>query len=204
MSSGRNGSKPNSPRNASILESVRLGDVPVLQFEIDILGGRFEKLVASQHENGVLLHEAMTQGAETFHDNSPAEAITEISHRLTKQANRLARIVDKTILYSYPDEDFEQITVGSVVVFASKKEPETERRVLLTGVTSDRYSSFILGARATMMSLTSPAGKAIFDQQEGGGVNYRVGHTTHELAIVSISQLATEEGLHYMQAETEV
>jgi transcription elongation GreA/GreB family factor len=152
-----------SQRNKEILGAIGHGLVPVLPFEIANAKSTMEMLGEEQQANAQLLNDAMNQSSETWHDNSPAEAISQRSTILANRSKTPTEILEKGFKVDYPDQDnYDEITLGHLVTYELRGENITS---LLTGASNgdpseDVYEGLLGVAR--MVSLKSPIGKAIF------------------------------------------
>ena len=178
-------------RNTAIRKAFEVGKRPLLSFELVSARKALAAYVARQQELGTIMSDAMSESAETFHDNAPAEAIADASKVNTAQAIHTKKLIADSVEYLPPTEhELGVVTLGSRVSlrFGSSS---TSDEFLLTGLTSD-FSDEVrteLAIEPTVeaVTLNSPLGLAIFDKSVGDTVSYTAGTRTILVTITAIS-----------------
>lgn len=168
-------------------EAVR-GRVPfLLPCEVESINRRLEELGASQYALRSLLGEAMEQGAETFHDNAPADAINSQGYLISAEAASLIRVQERGTRIDYP-RVAESAAIGNLVTIDYGDDTET---VLLTGYTRSIAPGTLeaLGAEAAI-SAGSPLGFSLLEGQAGDTTSYEVDNRKLQVGIVAVGVVA--------------
>lgn len=157
-------------RNREIVNLREQGRIPVLSFELDIIGDRLSELGAIQAENARLSAQAVAQSSETTHDNSPLDAVLEAAKITANQGRSLRADVDQAIEFPYPSYEMGAIiTLGSLATYLV--DSTRIATILLTGRTFGRklpsgiYAN--LDKNTLLVSLRSPVGEALLGLSEG-------------------------------------
>lgn len=165
-------------RNREILHTIEDGGLPVLPFEIDVAKSAMERLVKEQNSLGKSLGEAMNQSSETWHDNAPAEAVSQASITLSALAKPVQHILGRGVIFDYEQGVSEEVTLGSVVSVRFDNSSDCIK-YLVTGATreipedSSVYEK-MSRLNASVITLSSPIGRAIFGAKVGQTVAFDV------------------------------
>ena len=168
-------------------EAVDGGAFFLLPVEVSALEERVNRLIARQKDLGVLLGEAMNESAETYHDNSPAEAANSGATLVIAEFNTIARVLRNAEQLSYP-QTTHTVSIGNVVEVAYS--PLDHERILVAGYTRSLDLSQLLPHPIDqVVSAPSPLGRALLGAQEGVEVTYTVGDREFKVGVMIISSL---------------
>jgi len=176
-----------TPSNANhIKELLRSNRTPLLPFEGIALTNRFRSLTAEQEKMGQLLGEAMSQGAENWDDNAPADVINRDALVRVSEAHRIINILHHAVIVDYPTET-SQVTLGSLVAVRFGRSKEAEP-MLLTGISRDKTPEIadILPEDTEIITVASPIGKALLGGQVNSAINFRAGERELSAQIANI------------------
>lgn len=153
-----------STRNSTTLDYI-------LPHEEEIFHRVFGRYVLLQAVHGQKLGEAMEQGAETFHDNAPAEAIVFDQTRILDSVKNLRDRYRNSVVVEYPINET-CVTLGSLCTISFfGDEPDS---FYIVGNTAG-YSNDT--GVISLMSAVSPLGKLVIGTKKGdeltGEVNGR-------------------------------
>ena len=99
-------------RNERILNDIKNGFNPILDYEERLLQDLFNNYIRKQRLLANHLKDAMSQSSETWHDNAPAEVIIKESELLAKNAEDLSRFLANSTVYCSKIQSHEA-TLGS-------------------------------------------------------------------------------------------
>lgn len=183
-------------RNEKILKTIESKRIPVLPFEVDIAKRALNRHIKHQDELGQLLNEAMSQSSETWHDNAPADAISNDSRNLAEAASAAIRIINESDVYSYEARPEDGVTLGSFVS-ARYHNKDEQSFFYITGATRE------LGERQDFLpqvddlgiiTAHSPIGRALLGVKEGGSVDFKTPRgRTMTIHVEGIRQLKPGE-----------
>lgn len=159
----------------------------LLPHEVEMIRSRLSSFAEIQRKHGEQLGEAMSQGAETFHDNSPAESVRDSQEIVVYQAMPLLDILRNHVAVEYPEPDASQIVLG------------TRAEVSIGG--SEAFMVDIVGYRSgyrddsdiERISLESPLAQAIIGKKTGDTFKADLGSSQKDITIVSIDQEALRQ-----------
>lgn len=175
-------------RNREITKTIEEGGLPVLPFEVEVAKSAMAKLARKQQQLGEALGEAMSQSSETWHDNAPAEAVSHASLVLSESAKPVQRILGEGVTFEYSDE-VDVVTLGSVVTARFDNSQEAIR-YLITGATRELPESIgQFSDKVSVVTLSSPIGKAMFNAKVGDTVEFKVGKRKRAVIIDGINML---------------
>lgn len=176
----------NTSNASHIKELLRSNRTPLLPFEGIALTNRFRSLTAEQEKMGQLLGEAMSQGAENWDDNAPADVINRDALVRVSEAHRIMNILHHAVMVDYPTET-DQATLGSLVGVRFGRSKEAEP-MLLTGISRGKTPEIadILTDDTEIITVASPIGKALLGGQVGADVRFRAGEREMSAQIASI------------------
>jgi transcription elongation GreA/GreB family factor len=179
-------------RNERIQESIDNEHIPILPFELVTAKAALEGHVKEQRLLSKKLEEAMQQSSETWHDNAPAEAISNDSIILAGSAERAIKLIRDGDIYGYEHDD-EVITLGSLVGVKYGDDPEIVE-MFITGVSRELPDEHLLDGKidtdreVICVTLSSPVGQAIFNKKVGDKVDISVNGRKIKITIVDVVQ----------------
>ena len=176
-------------RNKAIKDAIVHEKYPILPFELDFAKNALAGHIEKQADLGRQMGEAMQQSSETWHDNAPAEAISNESKTLASSAEKTMQVINDGQIFEY-DASSEVISLGSMVSVTYGNDTEIVK-LFVTGVVRELPLSLqekYDGQDVDCVTISSPVGKAIFDKKVGDVVNAAVGNGRQiKLTIVSVS-----------------
>jgi transcription elongation GreA/GreB family factor len=180
---------------SKITELTRQGKLPVLPFEYAELIRQLLGFGADQDTLGQLLTQAMHQGAETFHDNAPAEAVNAASRVLSKRAKSTIALMCKMALVDYPQRRGSRMTLGSIATVSYGNSSDTQA-LLLAGYRSGLpvlKEETELPQPDALVTVSSPVGQALLDGVAGKRYGYSVEGRGLSIVVHDIHQLADDD-----------
>jgi transcription elongation GreA/GreB family factor len=159
----------------------------MLSFELDVARQAFESLVNKQEAATARLAEAMSQSAETWHDNAPADAVVEESRLTAALAGNLINSMNSAEIYSL-DREGDEVTLGSIVTIKFLNSGSVLKAILLGRPTAELQKVFEAKGFRTV-SIESPLGRAVFAAKEGDEVEYTVGKNKNVVKILALYKL---------------
>lgn len=162
-------------RNDWIRQELKKGVTPIVDFEAAILKDNFNALVGEQSRNAVMLGESMQDSSETWHDNAAAEMINASSLGLSSQASTVVRMINESPVCESPRQDYEEVTLGSVVFISFDDDIEHLEPFILTGATNDLPDSILgrLPDGCEAVTVKSPLGASMLGAKTGDVVTYQ-------------------------------
>lgn len=170
-------------RNNEILSSIESGQIPLLPFELQMAKASLKKFVKQQHDLAVKLGDAMRQSSETWHDNAPAEAISQDSSALVKVAEKTVEIINKAEVFDYNDNSDYGVTLGSIVDVYYNVDIDDTVKLVLTGVSNEIPPNLIKDNAnddsakpedLNIITINSPVGKAILGKSINDNVKVKL------------------------------
>lgn len=186
-----------SLRNAYLMQLLRCGKVVLLPFEHAKLREDFNTHIEAQNTYGHHLGEAMQQGAETWDDNGPADAINLDMRVLTVRAMSTAQKMNGTV-FGYPDIGEGMSTLGSLVTVVDHARESEEELYYLTGITlSDSLTGVFPNSNAlqrphSAITIKSPLGQALLNRSIKETVEIKLPRSVKRVTISGIEQLNCE------------
>lgn len=167
-------------RNMMVIEAIKSGRNPVMEYELDSLNQKFSFYVQEQKKLAKQLQEAMSQSSETWHDNGPAEVIIAESEILSQSAEQLSEFIAKSFIIS-GEAPRGQISLGSVckVLYVD----EEEEVICIAGVTSvipDEVKNVFADIQA--VSVKSPMALHLLGKTKGNRVSFSISSGARSLA----------------------
>lgn len=174
-----------------VLES---GETPLLGFEVDELLKKHDIHLEEQRALGKSLGDAMQQSSETWHDNAPAEAVTQQSQGLAERAKAIIHHMLHGEKIQYPAHDYGHITLGSVVDVQYEGMSDT-LHCLVTGAVRELPDNLavVVGKDTECVTVTSPIGSALLGAVEGAECEFIAGKGKHiKVRVAKILQLSED------------
>ena len=155
----------------------------LLPHELSLIRQKIKDLGIVQAKHGKLLGEAMTQGAETFHDNAPAEAVRDDQEVLVERARPLLGMLRKHKIIDYPDPESKVVQIGSRVEVQLNK--AAAYLLDIVGFRNDSNNEEI-----EEVSYEAPIAKALLGYMEGDEYDANFNDRTQHVVIISVDQTA--------------
>lgn len=166
------------------IASAKPQERKLLAHEVDVVRQELASLAVIQAHHGELLGEAMTQAAETYHDNAPAEAVRDDQEVLMRRAKPLLHMLKHHVIVPYPEADNPDVQIGS-------------RVTVKVGESNEIFRVDIVGFRPTspdevdgvdMLSYEAPLAEALLGHTTGDTVEF--GQRKMDYHVVGIDQAA--------------
>lgn len=180
-------------RNAEIQRTIEAEKIPILPFELELARGAMEKHVKTQEALGREMGEAMNQSSETWHDNAPAEAISQASRTLAETAEQTIRVLKLSEIFEYESSPEDGVTLGSIVAVRYGSSVE-QNRFFLTGISRELTPSVAAKIPNVedidVINISSPVGRALMGKKAGETTMFTTPNGREiELTIDSVEQL---------------
>lgn len=157
-------------------------DVPqLLPHEVTLLTNKFDDYVKDQNALGEELGDAMSQAAETFHDNAPADAINHESRLLFARAEPVRELLRKHLVVEYPTEDVDEIVIGSTVIVEIGDIVETYE------IAGQRHATQE-SDEVSIITPSSPLASHLLGKKNGDNFPAVIGNRNTHIRILEVSQ----------------
>ena len=176
-------------RNNRLRVSMGKGVQALLPFELSAAKNNLASFVDRQRVLGQQLGEAMSQGAETFHDNAPADAVVSDSQTLVRMARSTMGVIQNSEGYEFVPRGGDTVTLGSVVGLRYNDDDEASYH-LLTGMSALVPEDAVELPQGIEIedgiTLSSPLGRILLDRKEGDVVELIVGRHRNTISITRV------------------
>ena len=155
----------------------------LLPYEVDAARNRLREFAAQQQNHSDQLGESMNQGAETFHDNAPAESVRDAQDILFKRAKPLFELLRHHVVVEYPETDTSNIGLGSRAKISIDGSPG-----FLVDVVGSRGLTKNSDDDIEVLSYKSPLAKSIIGLTAGESVTAEIGGSRKTIDILHVDQ----------------
>lgn len=156
----------------------------LLPHEMSLVERDFAVLAVRQAEHGQLLGEAMSQSSETDHDNAPAEIVVSDQEVLMRRAKPLRKIIEWHVFVDYPDEDADEVFLGSrVTLRIDHTEPFT---VDVVGYLDSEFAD----EDVEQVTYQSPIGHALLGRKAGDTLETDIVDARRTIEVIAVDQSA--------------
>ena len=154
----------------------------LLPHEVDVARSRLREFAAQQQNHSDQLGESMNQGAETFHDNAPAESVRDAQDILFKRAKPLFELLRHHVVVDYPEIDTNGVELGSRATISIDGSPEFIVDVVGSRSLSKETDDI------EVLSYRSPLAKSIIGQKPGESIIAEIGGSRKTIHILQVDQ----------------
>lgn len=159
-----------------------------LPHELSFFDDHFSWFVKKQISHGKHLGHAMHEGAETFHDNAPAEAIVSDQEVIVNEVKKLRVALKNAVVVEYPEPHERSISIGTLCLL--DWQGDGVELCYIVGEPNG-YRELEFDFDFTPVSVKSPVGSALIDRLPGEDIEVRIGSNRPTgIRVINVEQQA--------------